>query len=54
MAKKLSIGSWAYTFGPYEDDPIRLMLLSRNWHDLSLMVLRLGRLSHILTLTIIR
>ena len=22
MAKKLSIGSWAYTFGPYEDDPV--------------------------------
>ncbi len=22
MAKKLSIGSWAYTFGPYQDNPI--------------------------------
>ncbi len=22
MAKKLSIGSWAYTFGPYEDNPV--------------------------------
>ena len=22
MAKKLSIGSWAYAFGPYEDNPI--------------------------------
>ena len=22
MAKKLSIGSWAYTFGPYQDNPV--------------------------------
>ena len=22
MAKKLSIGSWAYAFGPYEDNPV--------------------------------
>ena len=34
MAKKISIGSWAYAFGPYEDNPI----------DLDTVIRRLGEL----------
>ena len=22
MSKKISIGTWAYTFGPYQDNPV--------------------------------
>jgi len=35
MSKKLSIGSWAYMFGPYEDNPIPFDTVVRRLSELS-------------------
>ena len=42
MAVKLSIGSWAYTFGPYEDDPILLPTVCKRLGELGMDGIELG------------
>ena len=42
MAVKLSIGSWAYTFGPYEDNPIDLPTVCRRLGELGFDGIELG------------
>ena len=54
MAKKLSIGSWAYAFGPYEDNPVPFDDVVKRLSELDLMALRLGRLNHTSILTTTR
>ncbi|MFW6162513.1 MAG: sugar phosphate isomerase/epimerase family protein [Planctomycetota bacterium] len=42
MAVKLSIGSWAYTFGPYEDNPIPLETVCQRLGELGFDGVELG------------
>jgi sugar phosphate isomerase/epimerase len=42
VAIKLSIGSWAYTFGPYEDNPIDLPTVCRRLGELGFDGIELG------------
>ncbi len=42
MAVKLSIGSWAYTFGPYEDNPILLPDVCKRLGELGFDGIELG------------
>ena len=42
MAKKLSIGSWAYTFGPYEDRPVPFDMVVRRLGDLGFDGIEIG------------
>jgi len=42
MAVKLSIGSWAYTFGPYEKDPIDLPTVCQKLGELGFDGIELG------------
>ena len=42
MAVKLSIGSWAYTFGPYEDNPIDLPTVCQKLGELNFDGIELG------------
>jgi len=42
VAVKLSVGSWAYTFGPYEDDPIDLPTVCQKLGELKFDGIELG------------
>ena len=42
MAIKLSIGSWAYTFGPYENDPVPLPKVCKRLGELGFDGIELG------------
>jgi sugar phosphate isomerase/epimerase len=42
MPVKLSIGSWAYTFGPYQDNPILLPTVCQRLHELGFDGIELG------------
>ena len=42
MAKKLSIGSWAYAFGPYEDNPIPFDTVVKTLSDLEFDGIEIG------------
>ena len=40
--KKISIGSWAYTIGPYQDNPISWQQVTANLKELDFDGLELG------------
>ncbi len=42
MAKRISIGTWAYSIGPYENDPIPFEEVVKQLHDLNFDGLELG------------
>ena len=53
MAKKIVDWSWAYTFGPYEDNPVPFDTVVKRLSELEFDGVEIGRLNRILTLTTI-